>query len=613
MLSAMAISRQAGPIRHAAAVSLAVALVAPQAALFAQAPPATPPAAGPAAPARAALPAWVVKSNELARIWLDAQAKMSPEGAGEMGLDGFDEGITDIAPGYQDRAKAVVDAALVTLRARHAAETDAQVKQDLAIMIKDAEDTLDGFAIQKKYFVPYFNVASGVFNGLRGLLDDQIAPARRPAALVRLKKYVGVGYPTGSFASLAEKETRSRLNEPGLLFPSKAAVERSLADSTAFVDGIPALFDKYGVKGYEQDLATLKTQLAAYDAFVRATILPKARTDFRLPPEVYARNLRQYGVDIPAAQLTKMAHEAFDAIQKEMSALAPEVAKAKGFTVTDYRDVIRELKKQQLVGEAILPHYQSRLKDLETIITREKIVTLPSRPARIRLASAAETAASPAPNMRPPRLIGNTGEQGEFVLPLNVPSTDGTTLKSDDFTFEAASWTLTAHEARPGHEMQFAGIVEAGVSTARVLFSFNSTNVEGWGLYSEKIVQPFMPPDGRLISLQHRLMRAARAFLDPELQAGTITPAQAEKVLAEQVILSPAMVRQEVDRYTFRGPGQATSYFYGYTRLLELRAAVEKALGPTFDQKAFHDAILAQGLLPPDLMREAIMKHFGVR
>ena len=79
-----------------------------------------------------------------------------------------------------------------------------------------------------------------------------------------------------------------------------------------------------------------------------------------------------------------------------------------------------------------------------------------------------------------------------------------------------------------------------------------------------------------------------------------MTPEQAGKVLAEQVVLSPAMVRQEVDRYTFRGPGQATSYFYGYMRLLELRAAVEKALGPKFDQKAFHDVILAQGLLPPD-------------
>jgi uncharacterized protein (DUF885 family) len=46
---------------------------------------------------------------------------------------------------------------------------------------------------------------------------------------------------------------------------------------------------------------------------------------------------------------------------------------------------------------------------------------------------------------------------------------------------------------------------------------------------------------------------------------------------------------------------------------MALRADVEKALGPKFDQKAFHDAILAQGLLPPALMRDAIMKHFGVR
>ncbi len=596
--------------RRSLSLALVSTLALAPASLLAQAPAAP---AAPAAAAPRAVPAWVTKSNELAKAWLEAQAKLSPEGAGQSGLDGYDEGITDLSPGYQDRGRAVVEAALATLRTKLAAETDPQVRQDLAIMITDAEDTLDGFAIQKKYFVPFFNVAGGVFQGLRGLLDDQIAPARRQAALVRLKKYAGVGYPAGPYARLAEAETRARMETAGLLFPAKAAVERSLADSAAFIDGIPALFDKYGIKGYEQDFALLKTQLAGYDAFVRQSVLPKARTDFRLPPEVYARNLRQYGVDIPAAQLTKMAHEAFDAIQKEMTALAPEVAKAKGWTVTDYRDVIRELKKQQLVGEAILPHYQARLKDLETIITREKLVTLPSRPARIRLASAAETAASPAPNMRPPRLVGNTGEQGEFVLPLNVPSTDGTTLKSDDFTFEAASWTLTAHEARPGHEMQFAGIVEAGVSTARVLFSFNSTNVEGWGLYAERIVQPFMTPEGRLISLQHRLMRAARAFLDPELQQGTITPEQAGKVLSEQVVLSPAMVRQEVDRYTFRGPGQATSYFYGYTRLLELRAAVEKALGPKFDQKAFHDAILAQGLLPPDLMRDAIMKHFGVR
>ena len=54
-------------------------------------------------------------------------------------------------------------------------------------------------------------------------------------------------------------------------------------------------------------------------------------------------------------------------------------------------------------------------------------------------------------------------------------------------------WTLTAHEARPGHEMQFSSIIESGVSIARAVFAFNSANVEGWGLYAEAIMRPYLP------------------------------------------------------------------------------------------------------------------------
>jgi uncharacterized protein (DUF885 family) len=153
-------------------------------------------------------------------------------------------------------------------------------------------------------------------------------------------------------------------------------------------------------------------------------------------------------------------------------------------------------------------------------------------------------------------------------------------------------------------------MVETGVSTARAVFAFNSTNVEGWGLYSEWMMFPFMPAEGQLISLQHRMMRAARAFLDPELQAGKITPAHAKAVLMNDVLLSGAMATQEVDRYTFRAPGQATSYFYGYTRLLELRRDVEKKLGAKFNAREFHDFILSQGLLPPPVLRAAVMERF---
>src|SRR6201986_2775829 len=288
-----------------------------------------------------------------------------------------------------------------------------------------------------------------------------------------------------------------------------------------------------------------------------------------------------------------MAHAAFIDIQNQMKPIAEEVAKQRHLPSSDYRDVIRELKKEQIHGDSIIPLYERHLKDIEGIIREHQLVTLPNRPAIIRLATSAETAQGPAPHMVPPPFLNNTGQRGVFVLPLNMPPAPGeTTDRYDDFTFEAASWTLIAHEARPGHELQFDKMVEEGVSQARALYAFNSTNVEGWGLYSEYITLPYMPVEGQLVSLDYRLLRAARAFLDPELQAGTINQQQALNLLMNDVVQSHAFAKQEVERYTLRAPGQANSYFYGYTKLVGLRKDSEKALGNKFNQLRFHDFVL---------------------
>jgi len=75
-------------------------------------------------------------------------------------------------------------------------------------------------------------------------------------------------------------------------------------------------------------------------------------------------------------------------------------------------------------------------------------------------------------------------------------------------------------------------------------------------------------------------------------------------------VVSEPMANQEVERYMFWAPGQANAYFYGYTRLRELRGEVEQAMGSRFSPKAFHDFILAQGLLPPHLLRKAVFDEF---
>ncbi|HEX8171918.1 MAG TPA: DUF885 domain-containing protein [Thermoanaerobaculia bacterium] len=550
------------------------------------------------------------RSNENAKVLLDALARFQPESASALGVEGLDAETVQLPLDVNAKSIAVQEAALKQLQAKLATEKDPAVRQDLQILIDSMRDGIEGIRLSEKYQIPYFNLAQTFFNGTRALLDERVAPERRAAALTRLRRYTGGVKGIAPLTQQAMAFTRAAMKNPKLIGPFKDNLEKDLANSDRYMAGIEQLFQQYKIAGYEQPYAALKQQMAEYNAFLRAEMMPRATTDFRLPEELYRYQLRTRGVDMPVEELISRAKTSFREIQNAMRSLAPLVAKEKGFTVTDYRDLIRELKKQQLAGESILPHYQSRLKQIEQIVRDEHIVTLPQREMVIRLGSPAETAATPAPHVDPPRLIGNTGEKAAFVLPLRIPGEDGKEIGFDDFTFDAAAWTLTAHEGRPGHELQFASILEKGVSQARVLFAFNSVNVEGWALYAEAEMKPYEPLDGQLIALQHRLMRAARAFLDPSLQLGRMTREEAFRVLEDDVVLSHGMALQEVERYTFWAPGQAPSYFVGYSRLMELRADAERMLGKNFDRQSYHDYVLAQGLLSPALLREAVMTGY---
>ncbi len=555
---------------------------------------------------------WIATSNNYANLLLQVEFKHHPEAASREGKSEFDDKIEQPTLADEDQERRETAAVLTKLKTASAEKQQKDVAQDLQIMIRKVELDFKQQDFERAHEVPFLNASSMVFGGLHSLLDEQTPADRRAAAVIRIREYAGLNPRYASITQILKQRVTEQMAKPGILFPARTEIETEMGRNSNYIEGIATLLQKYNLKDWLEPFGKLKAQLADYDAWLRATVLPKARTDFRLPTEEYALALEGYGIDIPPNQVAAMAHQAFTEIQGEMKSIAAQIAKQRNLQSSDYRDVIHELKKQQLVGDAILPFYEERLKQIEKIITEHAIVTLPERPAQIRIASAAETSQQPAPHMQPPPFLHNTGEKGVFVLPLNIPAGPGQTSseKYDDFTFDAAAWTLTAHEARPGHELQFDSMLEHGVSLARVRYAFNSTNVEGWGLYSEYLIKPHMPLEGQLVSLDYRLLRAARAFLDPELQSGKIMPADAYRVLEKDVVSSHAFAQEEVERYTYRAPGQANSYFYGYTKLIALREDTEKTLGTKFNQKQFHNFILAQGLLPPDLMRKAVMEDF---
>ncbi len=556
-------------------------------------------------------PAWIATSNRHAAIVLDSLARFQPEVGSLFGVPGSDERVYDHGPRVHERRIEDSRSVLAALEQLVPAEKDAAVRQDIEILIDAVTRGLDRAARTHAAFLPYENLPETVFDGLRTLLAPHNPPARKQLGLGRLALYTRAADGDEPWVAQARTRWRERAGDKALLGPARAEVEKDLGNRRALIDGLAPLFEANQVAGSEGLLSELRRQLEEDEAFVRSEVLPRAREDFKLSPELYAMNLRDVGVDMPIEELSSRARVAFREIQNEMQSVAAQLAKARGESPADYRAVLAGLKRAQFAGDAILPHYEARIAEIEAIIRREGIVTLPDRAAQIRLASDAETAAQPAPHMDPPRLMGNTGERGTFVLPLGMSASPGEVAAAyDDFTFEAASWTLTAHEARPGHELQFAAMVERGVSVARGLFAFNSVNVEGWALYMEAEMKPYEPLDGQLVALQHRLMRAARAFLDPGVQSGTIAPDEAKRVLMRDVVLSEGMARQEIERYMFKAPGQATSYFCGYQRLMELRTDVERLLAERFDRRAYHDFLLAQGLLPPRLLRQAVLAEF---
>jgi hypothetical protein len=554
-------------------------------------------------------PEWVKRSNEIAYKVLESGAQFAPEFSGQSGVEGYDEEIFDLGENLSARQIAVSEQNILMLNDLLAKEEDPRVAQDIEIMIKAEQDDIEATRINYERVLPYGNITGLVFAGFRGLLDKQVPYERQKAALVRLKKYTGQAEGYEVFTEQAKARLTERFEVPGLIKPFVGEVEQDLERAPVMIEGLASVFEATELEGYEQDLALLTEQLTAYNAWVEETILPNTRENAALPRELYELELKNYGVDDSPEALIKTGQVGFMNIRNEMMALAPLIAKQKGYDTNNYREVIALLKKEQIHGDELMASYREVMAEIDVIIERESLISLPDEPARVRMATAAETAQQPAPHLDIPRLIGNTGEFPEFIVPTIVQDEDGTWPESD-YAFPAMMWTLAAHEARPGHEMQFTTMLRGGVSTARALFAFNSANVEGWALYAEAITKPYMPLEGQLISLQDRLLRAARIWLDPMLNLGLISAGEAKRVLMEEVVLDDHSAQTEIDRYTFRSPAQATAYYYGYENVQALRASTELRLKDKFNQREFHDFLLAQGLLPPEVLSKAIDENF---
>jgi uncharacterized protein (DUF885 family) len=173
--------------------------------------------------------------------------------------------------------------------------------------------------------------------------------------------------------------------------------------------------------------------------------------------------------------------------------------------------------------------------------------------------------------------------------------------------------SLVLHECTPGHSFQAALALEGPDRPAFRRGTSFSGYGEGWGLYTEwlgTVMGIYETPYEDFGRLTYEMWRACRLVIDTGIHQDGWTRRQAVDYLKRHAALSDHEINTEVDRY-IAWPGQALAYKLGEMQIRRHRREAEAALGPKFDQRRFHDAILALGSVPLPVLEERMQQFIA--
>jgi uncharacterized protein (DUF885 family) len=167
---------------------------------------------------------------------------------------------------------------------------------------------------------------------------------------------------------------------------------------------------------------------------------------------------------------------------------------------------------------------------------------------------------------------------------------------------------IAYHEGIPGHHLQFSiGQELTGLPEFRKYTGFNAFS-EGWALYAERLgkdVGFYQDPYSEYGRLQNEMWRAVRLVVDTGVHAKHWSRQQMIDYFHQYTAMDDLNIATEVDRY-IAWPAQALGYKLGQMTILDLRQQAQQALGPRFDIRGFHDAVLANGSVPLDVLKDRV-------
>jgi len=182
-----------------------------------------------------------------------------------------------------------------------------------------------------------------------------------------------------------------------------------------------------------------------------------------------------------------------------------------------------------------------------------------------------------------------------------------------DPLFGLPAWIL--HEGVPGHHLQIALGQERTDLPAFRRRDEPTAFVEGWALYSEQLGEEmgvYRTPYERFGRLSFDMWRACRLIMDVGIHARGWSAERAMRCLEDNTALPERVVKGETERY-IAWPAQSLAYKIGELQFLSERRRAEQALGPRFDIRAFHDAVLDDGPMPLSILHDRVGRWIAGR
>jgi uncharacterized protein (DUF885 family) len=304
----------------------------------------------------------------------------------------------------------------------------------------------------------------------------------------------------------------------------------------------------------------------------------------------YAQSLRrQTTTELTADEIHELGKQHVERVQAEMRTLFADLGYDSSKSIQDLYGRMTE-DSGVYTGQAAVSAFETAIREAEAFLPQAFDI-LPRAQVEV---------------------VG--GPAGNYYMPASYDSSRpglfyaNTSTETPKFGIK----TLVYHETNPGHHLQTALAMEqTGLPALRQGVQFNAYT-EGWALYAERLMAELGAyaddPQGNLGRLQMEAYRAARLVVDTGIHAKRWTFDQAVDYFAAASGLPAGTGRGEITRYCVF-PAQATSYFIGFLKFLELRQKAKDALGNKFDLKAFHHVILVNGSVPLSILENLVNSY----